>query len=155
MYDERGVLEYRRLDAVRDPHDLLAHDGGWLVVSSGTNEIVHVGPDELRVVWHRDGEPDAWHVNCLVSEGDDIWLSAFGEFTIFKEWRDRAAVGRGMITNLRTGESIGGLTHPHSPRLVDGSWLICESLDGLLVRRDRSGAKVAEQDLGGYTAGWP
>src|SRR4249920_3908663 len=60
VYDERGVLEYRRLDAVRDPHDLLAHDGGWLVVRSGTNEIVYVGADELRVVWHRDGEPDAW-----------------------------------------------------------------------------------------------
>ena len=113
VYDERGVAEYRRLDAVRDPHDVLPIDDGWLVVSTGTNEIVRVDArGALEPVWRGAGESDAWHVNCL-TRGDSMYASAFGEFATFKAWRRE----RGRRPRPRVGPAYGR----HRPRRPDAS----------------------------------
>jgi hypothetical protein len=53
VYDERGVAEYRRLDAIEDPHDLKrADDGSWLTVSSSNNTVTRVDRQgSLETVW--------------------------------------------------------------------------------------------------------
>jgi hypothetical protein len=154
VYDTRGIVEYRRLDAVRDPHDVLADGDGWLVVSTGTNEIVRVDArGALDSIWHGGGEADAWHVNCLACAGE-LYASAFGEFATFKQWRGKRAVGRGRVWNIATGEIVlEGLTHPHTPRCVDGGWIVCESLGGAVSRFDARGKRTDEVILGGYSRG--
>ena len=153
VYDSRGVAEYRRLDQVRDPHDVIPHDGGWLVVSTGSNEILHVAGGTSACVFSGPRSPDAWHVNCVVKRDGDIWASAFGRFTTFKGWRDDVARGAGFLWNLRTGEEITGFSHPHTPRFVDGTWLVCSSLDNSLERLDERGHRLRHVPLGGYTRG--
>ncbi|HET9730801.1 MAG TPA: DUF4915 domain-containing protein [Acidimicrobiia bacterium] len=138
------------LPGVRDPHDVLAANAGVLVVSTGTNTILRDG----YVLWQGPDVPDACHVNCVTEADDDVWASAFGWFQSFKGWRGRRAVGTGVLWNLRTGEEIGGLSHPHTPRFVDGSWLLCESILGAFVQRDRKGIEQRRIDLGGYTRGF-
>ena len=138
--DARGVTEYRRLDAVRDPHDILASEAGWLVVSTGTNEIVEIGAEPARIVWKGASDaPDAWHVNCITRADGDLWASAFGRFDSFKGWRGAQAMRTGFLRNLGTGEEISGLSHPHTPRWIDGSWIVCESILSSVVRRDPRG----------------
>jgi hypothetical protein len=152
--DARGVIEYRRLDEVVDPHDVCGDDRGWLIVSTGTNEIVRVGGEHIEPVWKAQGdEPDSCHVNCVSYAGGDLYATVFGWFSSFKGWRDDRARGRGILLNLSTGAEIRGLSHPHTPRRVDGAWLICESLLHAVRRRDDSGAVTAERRLEGYTRG--
>jgi hypothetical protein len=154
VYDASGATEYRRVDAVRDPHDVLAVDDGWLVVSTGTNEIVRVAADgSVHSVWKGVDPPDACHVNCVTEADGKLWASAFGWFDTFKGWRGTHAVGAGVLWNLETGEELGSLSHPHTPRFVDGDWLVCESIAHAIVRRDHKGVVMKECELGGYTRG--
>ena len=152
--DGRGATEYRRLDEVSDPHDILASDAGWIVVSTLTNEIVEIGAAAPRLIWKgASAAPDAWHINCLTVAEGDLWASAFGRFDSFKGWRGTHGLRTGFLRNLRTGEEIAGLSHPHTPRWIDGSWIVCESILSTVVRRDRAGGVVASCDAGGYTRG--
>ena len=123
---------------------MLAVDDGWLVVSTGTNEIVRVALDgSIHPVWKGVDAPDACHVNCVTSAGGNLWASAFGWFPNFKGWRGTSRrPGTGVLWNIETGEELGGLSHPHTPRFVDGDWLVCESIAHALVRRDRKGVVV-------------
>jgi acetolactate synthase-1/2/3 large subunit len=136
VYDDRGITEYRRLDAISDPHDLVClEDGSWLVVSSKANRVSHVGRDgAISTIWEPSAIPDAWHPNCVAVLDDEIWVTAFGRFDTTREWSGPAGVGAGFLTNLMTGEEFGGLSHPHSPRFLDGSWWVCNSLEATLVR---------------------
>jgi hypothetical protein len=73
VYDERGVAEYRRLDAIEDPHDLKrADDGSWLIVSSTNNALIRVDRQgSLETVWQPSMVPDSWHPNSVeVVEGN-------------------------------------------------------------------------------------
>jgi Domain of unknown function (DUF4915) len=151
--DARGIVEYRRLDAIRDPHDIRRSPAGWMIVSTGTNKIVALEGDRLHALWSGNDVPDSCHVNCITEADGDLWATAFGWFEGFKGWRGAEAVGAGVLWNLRTGEEIAGLSHPHTPRYVDASWFICESLTESFVRRDRAGAEVQRVELGGYTRG--
>jgi hypothetical protein len=151
--DRRGIVAYHRLDQLNDPHDVARRDDAWLVVSSGTNEIVEVRAGEVHSIWAGPEAPDALHVNCLCVTPDDVWATAFGRFETHKGWRGDRADGTGVLFGLRTPVEIGGLSHPHSPRAVDGGWLLCESIRRAVTRLDRAGCVVARQLLDGYTRG--
>jgi Domain of unknown function (DUF4915) len=151
--DDRGVVEYHRLDAIRDPHDIRPGPGGWIIVSTGTNEIVALEGDALHTLWAGNAMPDSCHVNCITEVDGDLWATAFGWFDGFKGWRDTRAVGAGVLWNLRTGEEITGFSHPHTPRHLGDDWFVCESLTESFVRRDRIGRELQRVDLGGYTRG--
>jgi Domain of unknown function (DUF4915) len=156
VYDEIGVTEYRRLDRVVDPHDLRRlDDGSWLVVSSADNAVLRIRPDgALEKVWHPSTVADSWHPNGLAEQDGELWVTAFGRFEQTEGWRDEAGRGAGFLRNLTTGEELGGLSHPHSPRFVDGSWWVCNSMDRTVVRWDAGRSRwETEFELDGYTRG--
>lgn len=129
MYDERGIKRYDRLDTLRAPHDVAWDGRHVVVVSSGANSIVWLGPDgEVVREWQAPGEGDAWHLNCVLMHDGEMYASAFGRFRRRREWSERLADGCGIVFNLRTGEDVlTGLSCPHTPRVVDGSWVVCNS----------------------------
>ena len=152
--DARGIVEYRRLDAIRDPHDVRAAPDGWIIVSTGTNEILALdGAGRSHALWSGNTVPDSCHVNCITEAEGDLWATAFGWFDSFKGWRGTRAVGAGVLWNLRTGEEITGFSHPHTPRRVGDEWFVCESLNESFVRRDRAGVELQRVEIGGYTRG--
>jgi acetolactate synthase-1/2/3 large subunit len=158
VYDARGVRQYLRLDEVLDPHDLIwdpRHDA-YVIVSSLTNSVHWVGTDgrELR---RRllPGAGDSWHVNSLLWADGRLCAAAFGDFERHREWKSHFGARRGVVFDLESGETlIGGFDCPHHPRLVDGSWLICDSLTGRLLRADAETGRVSDViELAGFTRG--
>jgi uncharacterized protein (TIGR03032 family) len=139
VYDERGVLEYRRIDAVRDPHDITWDGNELLVVSSAQNAVWRLEDDgRLHAIWRPTEVHDSWHPNCLAIVDGEPWVTCFGRFTETRGWSSAAAHGTGFLLNLITGVEYTGLSQPHSPRKIDGEWWVCSSLDQSVVHLDPS-----------------
>jgi hypothetical protein len=143
VYDGRGVVEYRRIDAIADPHDLARlDDGSWIVVSSAHNSVTRVAPDgALDVLWQPSTALDSWHPNCVALVDGQIWVTAFGRFGTERGWAGDVSRGAGFLVNLSTGQEFAGLSHPHSPRWVGGRWTVCNSLEGTVVEWDPVGCR--------------
>jgi hypothetical protein len=143
VYDRSGVVEYRRIDALADPHDLdQLDDGSWIIVSSAHNSVTAVAPDgTLDVLWQPSTVPDSWHPNCVEVVDGQIWVTAFGRFDDERGWAGETSRGAGFLRNLATGEEFGGLSQPHSPRWVAGRWSICNSMEGTVVTWDPDGRR--------------
>ena len=157
VYDERGVAEYRRLDSIEDPHDLkLDDDGSWLIVSSSRNTVVRVDRQgSLHTVWQPSTVPDSWHPNCVEVVDGQLWVTAFGRFEASRGWSGDAGYGAGFLRNLTTGQEFGGLSQPHCPRLVEGQWWVCNSLERSMVRwDDRTESWERMVGLTGYPRGF-
>jgi Domain of unknown function (DUF4915) len=157
VYDERGVAEYRRLDAIEDPHDLKrADDGSWLIVSSTNNALIRVDRQgSLETVWQPSMVPDSWHPNSVEVVEGELWVTAFGRFEASRGWAGDQGRGAGFLRNLTTGQELGGLSQPHCPRLVEGQWWVCNSLDRSLVRWDeRTEHWERRVSLEGYPRGF-
>ena len=156
VYDAWGVVEYRRLDGILDPHDLVRlDDASWLIVSSANNSLTKITSDgDVGEIWRPTQVLDSWHPNCAVIVDGEIWITAFGRFSTVRGWASESAEGAGFLLNLSTGEEFGGLTHPHSPRRIDGDWWVCNSLDGTLRQWDAlSSHWESRLQLSGYPRG--
>jgi hypothetical protein len=137
VYDRTGVLEYRRIDEIVDPHDVAQFDRSWIIVSSANNSVTTVAADgTLDVVWQPSTALDSWHPNCVAVVDGQIWVTAFGRFDASRGWVGDVSLGAGFLRNLTTGQEITGLSHPHSPRWAAGTWTLCNSLEGTVVTWD-------------------
>lgn len=157
VYDATGVLSYHRLDAVADAHDAL-YDGDLLVVaSSASNSILWL--DACGVVIRRwSPDPlagDSWHVNGLALRDGVLFFSAFGRFSRHREWASDKRLGAGILTSLDGDRTVAeGLTCPHSPRLLEEGWYVCESHAGRLLLLPRDGGPALRSvTLNGWTRG--
>ena len=156
VYDRTGVLEYRRIDEVVDPHDLAVFDGRWIIVSSGANSVTSLAPDGAAdVMWQPSTVPDSWHPNCVAVVDGRVWVTAFGHFDDRRGWSGDVSFGAGFLRNLATGEEIGGLSHPHSPRWSAGTWTVCNSLEGTVVTWDPDAARRNPPRRVGAVSAWP
>jgi hypothetical protein len=153
VYDDRGVRDYHRIDSLQDGHDVAFHDGRWLVVSTVRNAVLRCDGSDSEVVWQPTEVADAWHLNCLAITGHDVWVSGFGDFDDERGWSGDRAVGTGFIRNIRSGATLRGLTHPHSPRPVEDGWLVCESLEGRIVTIASDGTRSTVAAVDGYARG--
>ncbi|MGW0804685.1 DUF4915 domain-containing protein [Nonomuraea sp. NPDC002799] len=135
-YDPTGVRRYHRLDDVSTPHDILVVDGDVLVVATTQNEVQRVAPDgEVVWRWRAPGEVDSWHLNSLAVAGDRILVCGFGPFLRRRGWDESGKPATGQVVDLATGEPVlQGLRAPHNPHYSDGTWLVCDSAAGDLVR---------------------
>ena len=155
VYDARGICRYQRIDEIAGPHDALAlEDGRLLCVSPHFNTVFSIGTDgAVASYWHADAPIDAWHVNCLAEHDGRLFATAFGRFESFRGWlpaRDDAA---GLLFDLDSGEPVvTGLSYPHSPRWIDGAWVICNSGDNAVVRVEPNGSRVSIP-VGGFSRG--
>jgi hypothetical protein len=158
VYDARGVRQYLRLDQVLDPHDVVwdPRNEAYVIVSSLTNSVHWIATDgrELR---RRllPGAGDSWHVNSLIWAQQRLYAAAFGDFERHREWKAHFGDARGVVFDLESGEPLlNGLECPHHPRLVDGGWVICDSLPGRLLRVDPETGLVSDMlELAGFTRG--
>ena len=158
IYDARGIRRYLRLDDVLDPHDIVwdPRCEAYAIVSSLTNSVHWIATDGRRVDRHvLPGAGDSWHVNSLLREGEHLYASAFGDFRHHRQWKSHLGDGRGVVFDLDTGAPVlTGLDCPHHPRLVDGAWVVCDSLTGRLVRADAETGRVEDVlELAGFTRG--
>jgi acetolactate synthase I/II/III large subunit len=158
VYDTRGIRQYLRLDEVLDPHDVIwdpRHEA-YVIVSSLTNSIHWVATDGRELKRQvLPGAGDSWHVNSLLWAEQRLYAAAFGDFDRHREWKSHFGDRRGLVVDLESGETlVDGLECPHHPRLVDGAWVICDSLPGRLLRADPETGCVRDTlDLAGFTRG--
>jgi hypothetical protein len=155
VYDERGVVQYLRLEDVDDPHDVRWDGSSFVVVSTTRNAIAWIAPTgEVVRRWTAPGHGDAWHVNSLTTANGRLFAAAFGDFTRHREWVEEDPAGRGFVFDVETGEhTVGGLTCPHHPRLLDGRWVVCNSRDHELVELEAEGRVTRRLRLLGWTRG--
>ena len=152
-YGADGVRFVLKLPDVRDIHDIVLRAGLFICVATGTNEVLWIDPlGNVTRRWKADGERDAWHLNCLC-EADGRWhLTAFGRFAEHRGWVGKNH-DKGFVFDLESGrEVVTGLTGPHNPRCIDGTWYICDSQAEALVVQ-RSGEAAQSIPLGGFTRG--
>lgn len=129
LYDEVGVERYLRIDALREPHDLVWDGDTFAAVSTLSNSVLWISPGgDIVRTWQAKGDGDSWHLNGLSIAEGKLVASAFGRFSRHREWSTGGAAGAGIVFDLETGDDlIRGLDCPHDQRLVDGLWLVCNS----------------------------
>jgi hypothetical protein len=152
-YDAAGLRYLLKIPDARDIHDIVVSNGGFICVSTGTNEVLWIDPlGNVTRRWKAEGERDAWHLNCLC-EVDGRWhLAAFGRFATHRGWVGQCT-GKGFVFDLESGrEVVTGLNGPHNPRFLDGAWFVCDSHAGTLVVQ-RPGEAARSVPLGGFTRG--
>ena len=156
-YDARGLRSYRRLDAIRDPHDVCWHEGAVHVSSSWDDTVWRVSGGAAEPLWRARADatvPDAWHVNSLLVVDGVLHVCAFGKFERYKAWKAAPRKDVGFVLDLRTGrEVITGLTHPHAPRRRGDRWYVCESTPGRFTELDAAGRVSRQLSVRRFTRG--
>lgn len=156
--DHTGLLLYRRIDELEEPHSLLWLDNGLVAVSTMTNSVLWMD-DAGRVIdkWSPSGAGagDCWHLNSLYFDGTTLFVSAFGQFDTHRAWSAPGArAGAGIIVDLSTKRVVvSGLDCPHNPIRLDGNWLVCNSGTQDVRRLSPDGELLQSRSLGGWTRG--
>lgn len=134
IYDSSGVRSYFRLDELSDPHDIAWDGSCFVAVSTFSNKVLWISPSgSVEKKWAAPGSGDARHLNCVAFQNGRVLLSAFGRFKNHLEWAQNLSEPTGILFDVETDlDVVKGLSHPHSPRFVDGEWLICNSLKSQL-----------------------
>ena len=150
-----GRCWHSRLDGVGNPHDVIGDGDLAVVVATEQNQVVWFRADGTRArTWHPGGEPDSWHLNSLVRHDGRLLVCAFGRFTRRKEWDELGQPASGCVVDLETGEVlIDGLRAPHTPRYIDGRWLVCNSADGEVVSIAPDGSREVLVAVDGWPRG--
>lgn len=157
--DRSGLLNYRRLDDVGEPHSLLWVGDELHVVSTASNSVVVVDESgRTKRTWHATGavsRGDRWHLNSLAHVDRRILVTAFGTFGEIRAWaRPGALSGAGVVLDLATREVVlSGFAAPHDPTWLGDGWVICNSFTGEVLRLDPHGRQIASAQLGGWTRG--
>lgn len=153
-YDPAGRL----VDAIDMPeivngHDVRVRDGVVAMASTGTNEIrFYRDTGQFIHSWQADGDGDAWHINGLWFSGGQLYFTAFGRFRTDRAWKGRDQMS-GFLFKMSTQLPVlDGLSEPHSPRLIDGRWWLCESMSACLVVQQDNG-RLKRYPMGEYTRG--
>lgn len=156
LFDERGVVSYRRVDELFDAHDALWTGDELVVASTSRNSLLWLSPSgDVRRVWKAPGEGDAWHLNCLLLHDDRLLASAYGRFDWHRGWAHPGLTeGKGFVFDVETGEILlGALSCPHHPRVLDDHWLVCDSAAHAIRIFDMGGGEVARVSFDLWTRG--
>ena len=156
VYDGAGVRRFDRLDGVGDPHDVLPCDGHVAISSPLENAVYAVRDDgETSTLWQAAAAPrDSWHLNCLIEIDGELYATAFGTFDQHRAWSRELHAPTGALVRLPSEEIVlRGLTQPHTPRRLDGAWLVCNSALHELAAYDARGTLLRRRRLTGYTRG--
>jgi Domain of unknown function (DUF4915) len=155
VYDARGVQRYIRLDEAASVHDVVWDGEDLAVVCPWDNAVRWFSATGLVVHEIRYGGPrDSLHLNCVTRRGDRWYATAFG-FGAFRGWDDPSRKAQGRLFDLATGVTVaGGLSAPHSPRWIDGMWMVCNSAERELVAIDEATGQIVRRvPCGHWTRG--
>jgi hypothetical protein len=156
LYDARGVVGYRRLDGLQEPHGAAWHRGELVAVSTLANGILWLDASGTPLrAWRAPGDGDCWHLNSVAVWQDRLIASAFGRFAGHRGWaRPGARDGAGVVFDVATGDDLAtGLTCPHDPLPFDGGLLVCNSGARELLRLAADGTVAERVELDGWTRG--
>ena len=156
VYDAVGVVEYRRIDSLVDPHGIVWTGSHFAVPSPAQNGIALMDRCGAVADWIRlPGTGDAWHVNGVTVRAGRLCASAFGRFTTARGWSAGGAAGQGEVFDVENRQSlVDGLDCPHDPIFLDGAWIVCDSGAQRLVAVDERTREIARCiDLGAWTRG--
>jgi len=147
IYDERGVQRYLRLDGTASVHDVVWDGEDLVVVCPWDNAVRWFAPTGLVIREIRyDGPRDSRHLNCLARRGDRWYATDFGVTGAFRGWNASAYKHQGRIIDLETGAPVArGLSSPHSPRWIDGMWIVCNSAECELVAIDEASERIVRR----------
>ncbi len=154
VYDRSGLRRSYRVDGLGNMHDALYADDALLIVNTAGNAVEALHEDGSVTTWWQ-GPPrfDAWHVNCLFSDGGSVVATAFGRGARSSAWRDANGTDGVIIRIPDETVLVSGLDKPHDPRRIDGLWVVCQSGKSQLLGFDDEGRLQKSRDLGGFTRG--
>lgn len=153
-YDSDGLRSFTRVNGLSDPHDVVWNGTEYICVSSAGDSVQWVAPSgKINRRFQPASGNDCWHLNSLFLGADMLLVSAFGRFEQPRGWVGHNLDGSGIIFDLETGEDVlTGLCCPHTPRLLDGAWVLCNSSRSELLFVDPAGTRDSVQ-LENWTRG--
>lgn len=136
-YDRTGLCTFTRVDGLSDPHDVVWDGTHYIAVSSASDSILWIYPSgEIRRRFQPVPSGDCWHLNSLLPAAGRLFACAFGRFDQPRGWTDHKMDGSGILFDVETGEDIlTGLCCPHTPKQLNGGWLLCNSARSELLFR--------------------
>lgn len=156
VYDKTGVLTYRRLERVADPHGIVQHGNRFAVPCSERNQIVWLDADgHVTERWQAPGEGDTWHVNGVHVRDGRLFASAFGMHATHDDLTANLGKPTGVIFDVATRQVVvSALRCPHDPQFIDGGWFVSNSRAGEILLIDEcTGGRTRTLNLGGWTRG--
>ncbi|QOD91381.1 DUF4915 domain-containing protein [Lysobacter sp. CW239] len=140
--------------AFGDVHDVLIDGDSFYLVSTQGNEVVRFDAGAIEEErWTLPGEDDAWHVNCLAKWNGRLVFSAFGEFSLHREYKG-ATKDQGFVQDLRSGERlITGLSQPHSLFPHGQNLMVANSGEMALQEYAADGSLLRSMSFDGYVRG--
>ncbi|HLM32809.1 MAG TPA: DUF4915 domain-containing protein [Gaiellaceae bacterium] len=155
LYGSGGLDRRLSVPGLADPHDL-AWDGELLVAVSTLGNAVFWIDAAGRPVrrWEPSGTGDCRHLNGVAVYAGRVLVTAFGPFARHREWAELTRDGRGVLLDAASDSVVAaGFSSPHSPRVVEGRLLICDSGRSDLVVLAPSGLVERRLRLSGWTRG--
>jgi uncharacterized protein DUF4915 len=155
LYGPGGLDERLAVPGLADPHDL-AWDGELLVAVSTLGNAVLWIDAEGRVVrrWQPWGTGDCRHLNGVDVHAGRVLVTAFGRFARHREWAVRPRDDTGILLDAASDTVVAaGFSSPHSPRVVEGRLLLCDSGRSDLVVLTPRGRVERRVRLTGWTRG--
>ena len=124
VYDESGLRRSYRVDGLGNMHDALYTDDALLIVNTAGNAVEALHEDGSVTTWWQ-GPPrfDAWHVNCLCSDGGSVVATAFGQGARSSAWRDANGTDGVIIRDSgrdRSGKRAGQTARSQTDRRAVG-----------------------------------
>jgi len=149
VYDRDGVRAFYRLDGVWDAHDVLARERDVLVVCSGNDSVYALTADGAMRRWWTAGSRDGdRHLNCLSADSEGVVATELGW------WKHDPDATSGRLFRLPSEESIcEGLSQPHTPRFIDGAWVVANSRRRALQAYGARGELLQQRTFAGFTRG--
>lgn len=137
-----------------DVHDVLIDGDSFYLVGTQGNEVVRFDASAIEEErWTLPGEDDSWHVNCLTKWNGRLVFSAFGEFSLHREYKG-APKEQGFVQDLHTGERlVTGLSQPHSLFPVGEHLLVANSGEMELREYTADGSLLRSATFDGYVRG--
>ena len=155
LYGPGGLDRRLSVAELADPHDL-AWDEELLVAVSPLGNAVSWIDAEGHVVrrWQPPGTGDCRHLNGVAVHAGRVLVTAFGRFARHREWAVRNREGTGILLDAASDTVVAvGFSSPHSPRVVDGRLLLCDSGRSDLVALTPGGRVERRVRLTGWTRG--
>lgn len=160
MYDAAGVLWYRRLSALLDPHGIVWVDADTIVVIgtlTNTALWISAGDGHIRRERRFAQDPDAWHLNtpALDLQGRLV-CTEFGIAEGPRGWNKVQAPdgpGGGLFDLEDERVLFDGLSLPHDPLPRGDRWLVNNSARNELVEVDATGRISRRVAVGGWSRG--
>jgi hypothetical protein len=155
LYGPEGLDARLAVPGLADPHDL-AWDGELLVAVSTLGNAVSWIDAEGEVVrrWQPPGTGDCRHLNGVAVHAGRVLVTAFGRFARHREWAVRPRDDTGVLLDAASDTVVAaGFSSPHSPRVVEGRLLLCDSGRSDLVVLTPRGRVERRVRLTGWTRG--